>query len=155
MKDLIKSKLRSDKGFTLVELMIVLVILVLIVIIAIPVFGNIMGNSEESSYESSLDMIEKAASIAYSDAKLNDTSLEADEYYRVGELIEAGYLELELDSTSNAIQYGGEYVITAMDGAVQAVAAGERVETRYDYMTASEIDALIESEDITEKASEQ
>ena len=69
--------LKGQGGFTLVELMIVLVILVLIIAVAIPVMGNIMSNAEDSSYESSVGMIEKAAEVAYSDAKLQGNPADA------------------------------------------------------------------------------
>ena len=91
--------LKGQGGFTLVELMIVLVILVLIIAVAIPVMGNIMSNAEDSSYESSVGMIEKAAEVAYSDAKLQGNPADAKSTYSVNELKTAGFLDLDVPAT--------------------------------------------------------
>ena len=95
----LRERAKAQGGFTLVELMIVLVILVLIIAVAIPVMGNIMGNAEKSSYESSVGMIEKAAEVAYSDAKLQGNPADAKESYTVNELIAGGFLDLEVPAT--------------------------------------------------------
>ena len=95
----LRERAKAQGGFTLVELMIVLVILVLIIAVAIPVMGNIMSNAEDSSYESSVGMIEKAAEVAYSDAKLQGNPADAKESYSVNDLIEAGFLDLDVPAT--------------------------------------------------------
>ena len=95
----LRERAKAQGGFTLVELMIVLVILVLIIAVAIPVMGNIMSNAEDSSYESSVGMVEKAAEVAYSDAKLQGNSAGAKNHYTVKELIDGGFLDLDVPAT--------------------------------------------------------
>ena len=106
----LRERAKAQGGFTLVELMIVLVILVLIIAVAIPVMGNIMGNAEESSYESSVGMVEKAAEVAYSDAKLQgaDSTIAAKNTYTVQELIDGGFLYLKL--TDGKVVYGNKEI---------------------------------------------
>ena len=104
--------LKGQGGFTLVELMIVLVILVLIIAVAIPVMGNIMSNAEDSSYESSVGMIEKAAEVAYSDAKLQGNPADAKETYTVNELRTAGFLDLDVPATYGDKEIDGTERVT-------------------------------------------
>lgn len=79
----------DNKGFTLVELMIVLVILTLIMVISVPTFSNIMGNAETNTYASSGEMIEKAATMASVSEGRKDS-------FTVGELKDKGYLDVDI-----------------------------------------------------------
>lgn len=53
--------LRSEQGFTLVELMIVVVIMAVLVAVAIPVYNAVTDNVEAQACHSNCEVIEKAA----------------------------------------------------------------------------------------------
>lgn len=61
------------KGFTLIELLAVVVILAIIALIAAPTVLNIIENSSESSVKISLDSLERAVDLYYTEKELNGT----------------------------------------------------------------------------------
>lgn len=96
--------MENNKGFTLVELMIVLVILTLIVAISVPTFSNIMGNAETNTYASSGEMIEKAAEMAAVAGEKKDT-------YTVGELKAQGYLDADTPAQFGSLSISDDSIV--------------------------------------------
>ncbi len=64
--------LRSEQGFTLVELMIVVVIMGILVAVAIPIYGGLTNRAERQTCHSNCEIIEKAA-VQYLMTAGNDT----------------------------------------------------------------------------------
>jgi len=62
-----KRHVRSAKGFTLIELMIVVAIIGILAAIAIPKFAELVTRSKESAAKGSLGSVRSAISIYYSD----------------------------------------------------------------------------------------
>jgi|SRR6185312_11409823 len=61
--------LKTNKGFTLIELMIVVAIIGILAAIAIPQFANLIGKSQEGATKGNLGSIRSALSIYYGDTE--------------------------------------------------------------------------------------
>lgn len=61
--------LKTEKGFTLIELMIVVAIIGILAAIAIPKFADLVTKSKESAVKGSLGSVRSAVSIYYSDTE--------------------------------------------------------------------------------------
>lgn len=99
---MIKKRLGSAKGFTLIELMAVLAILALIAIIAVPAIGAILSNAGDQADGSTTELFEKAASVAYlgDGATTRVFSKEPDitgapDGYTVQKLIDRGFVDYD------------------------------------------------------------
>jgi len=57
----------NQKGFTLVELMVVVVIIGILIAIAVPIYRNIQSNAEENACHSNLRMIDGTKTIYNAD----------------------------------------------------------------------------------------
>ena len=88
--------LHKDEGFTLVELLVTLVLLSLIAGISVAMYSSVRSDSEDKTYEVSKAMIEDAAAIKDSKDFGLDPYSEPNYTFTVGELVESGYLDLEL-----------------------------------------------------------
>jgi prepilin-type N-terminal cleavage/methylation domain-containing protein len=61
--------LKSKKGFTLIELMIVVAIIGILAAIAIPQFANLVAKSQEGATKGNLGTVRSALSIYYGDTE--------------------------------------------------------------------------------------
>ena len=81
-----RSKMQNQKGFTLVELMVVVVILGILVAIAVPVYNNVTKNAERSSVMANLRTIDGAIQTYYATDETATNLVDLDA------LVSAGYL---------------------------------------------------------------
>ena len=83
---MLKLFMRSKKGFTLVELMVVVIILGILVAIAIPIYNNVTGDAQKKACAANERTLEGAVAMyqAANDGKMPG-SLDA--------LVQGGYIE--------------------------------------------------------------
>ncbi len=86
---MLKSFKKNQKGFTLVELMVVVVIIGILTVIAVPVYNSVTENAERRAVEANLRTIDGAIMQYYASGKTKPlgTSVE--------DLVTAGFLQAE------------------------------------------------------------
>lgn len=109
MFNLLKKRMKNEKGLTLVELLAVVVILAIIAAIAIPAIGNIIDNSRAKALVSDAINVMNAANIYFTDTGKTTTAV------TVKTLVDEDYLESagKLAETSSVTYVsGGDNKIT-------------------------------------------
>ena len=77
----------NEKGFTLVELMVVIVIIGILVAIAVPIYNSVTAGARESAYEANERILKSAAAMYFAEnvippegIEITSTSGELDAY---------------------------------------------------------------------------
>lgn len=98
----IRNLKRKEKGFTLVELLIVMAILAIISAIAVPRFGASLENAKEQANQTNIMMIEKAAQLAVLNGDITPGD---DTNDMMGVLTTNGYLDKAPENPENNFPY--------------------------------------------------
>lgn len=109
MLKLMKALHRNDKGFTLVELMVVVVIIGILVAIAIPIYNTVTRNAQRKAVEANLRTIDSAIMQARADGNETPTYDELS-----GEFFEP--IEPVDDEEYDVMDLGGGYYRAVVSG---------------------------------------
>ncbi|MGP4080567.1 type II secretion system protein [Pseudalkalibacillus sp. R45] len=103
-----KSMVKSERGFTLVELLATIVILGIIAAIAVPSIGKLLENTKQDAHKANAQQIIEAARLYVLSENSSATSISA------SDLSQAGYLEsVPKDPSANDSSYSGtETIVT-------------------------------------------
>ncbi len=108
---MIKKLKKNQKGFTLVELMVVVVIIGALVAIAIPVYNGVQDKAKRNAEEANIKIIESAIQVYLTDeGSLDDIVQEG-----LDELVPK-YLKQIPESP-----YGGTYTVTVEDNNFEVI----------------------------------
>ncbi len=94
----------NQKGFTLVELLIVMAILAILAAIAVPRFGASLANAKNQANEANIMMIEKAAQLAVLNGDVTPGSVDNTDDV-MSALTEKGYLDKAPVNPANNFTY--------------------------------------------------
>lgn len=104
----------DERGFTLVELIVVMAILALLAVLAVPKFGTVLSDSKAKAHNANLRLIEQAAELYYtqtSTAQAQSTILD-----NTHPLVDGGYLK---EAPTNPLTNTKNYTVTiTADGEV-------------------------------------
>ena len=99
--------MRNQKGFTLIELVVVIVILGILAAVAVPKFVDMQGDARESAVDGLLGAVQSAAALAHAQALVKGQTGETGTITMEGTSIALAYGYPTLDGIASAVNFSG------------------------------------------------
>ena len=126
MKEMIMKLRKSEKGFTLMELLIVVAIIAVLIAIAIPVFSAQLEKAREATDAANIRSAYAEVMVQYLDGTYADgieVELTQTQYGWQNDSIKAGKIgSIAVSPTLDKVDEGGTVVVTVDDDGVPAIA---------------------------------
>ena len=114
---LLQKKLKSKKGFTLIEMLVVIAIIAILVAISIPMVSGALEKARVAADDANLQAAKSVALLAEMEGKIDESTNITDRMYYYN--IETGKLSTGTPAASNKGQssvHKNEYIVVTFDG---------------------------------------